>query len=465
MSKIRPRALIGAALLLGACADERGGVAPAPPPVIDAAAVFANEHNVLSATVSLRARHADSMIVRFRVRDASVSAEDATPSVLLVGEAATVPVLGLLPDTRYVVRPVVYGEGGAVLGDALDITTGSLPPDLPRYAAGGPDPSPGYVVFAAGNYGLVIDNSGRIVWYRAFPAGLGLNFQAQPDGRYAARPPGPPGLWVELDPLGNIVRTLGCARGLPARFHDLVAATDGSYWIMCDDTRTMDLTAMGGVLGAHVTGTVIQHVSASGELLFEWSPFDHFEIADLDPADRTGASVNWTHGNALDVDDDGNLLVSFRSLSEITKIDTRTGAVVWRMGGLRNQFTFLDTPAPAFARQHGLRLIGPSPLLSLLDNLGDPAGSRAERYVVDEAQRTARLVASYGSDPAVAALLGGTTQPLPGDRTLVAFGNGDRVEEYDAQGRVVWHIEGDPGYVFRAQRIRSLYHPGVGDSR
>lgn len=465
MSKIRPRALIGAALLLGACADERVGVAPAPPPVIDAAAVLANEHNVLSATVSLRARHADSMIVRYRVRDASVSAEDATPSVLLVGEAATVPVLGLLPGTRYVVRPVVYGEGGVVLGDALDITTGSLPPDLPRYAAGGPDPSPGYVVFAAGNYGLVIDNSGRIVWYRAFPAGLGLNFQAQPDGRYAARPPGPPGLWVELDPLGNIVRTLGCARGLPARFHDLFAATDGSYWIMCDETRAMDLTAVGGVAGAQVTGTVVQHMSASGELLFEWSPFDHFEITDLDPADRTGANVNWTHGNSLDFDGDGNLLVSFRSLNEVTKIDSRTGAVVWRMGGLRNQFTFLDTPAPAFGRQHGLRLSGPSQLLSLLDNLGDPAGSRAERYAVDEAQRTVRLVASYGSDPAVAALLGGTTQPLPGDRTLVSFGNGKRVEEYDALGRVMWRIDGDPGYVFRAQRIRSLYHPGVGDPR
>jgi hypothetical protein len=97
----------------------------------------------------------------------------------------------------------------------------------------------------------------------------------------------------------------------------------------------------------------------------------------------------------------------------------------------------------------------------LLDNLGDPAASRAERYVVDEALRTARQVASYASIPAVVAQLGGTTQALPGDRTLVAFGNGGRVEEYDATGRVVWRIEGTPGYVFRAQRIRWLYMPGI----
>jgi hypothetical protein len=29
----------------------------------------------------------------------------------------------------------------------------------------------------------------------------------------------------------------------------------------------------------------------------------------------------------------------------------------------------------------------------------------------------------------------------------------------------VWQIEGNAGYVFRAQRIRSLYHPEVGLAR
>src|SRR5256886_8786772 len=93
-------------------------------------------------------------------------------------------------------------------------------------------------------------------------------------------------------------------------------------------------------------GTVVQHVSSEGDLLFQWDPFDHFEITDLVPASRTGPSVNWMHGNSLDLDTDGNLIVSFRSLSEITKIDTRTGAVLWRMGGLKNQFVFQDAGAP-----------------------------------------------------------------------------------------------------------------------
>jgi len=76
-----------------------------------------------------------------------------------------------------------------------------------------------------------------------------------------------------------------------------------------------------------------------------------------------------------------------------------------------------------------------------------------------------RLLRSYGAGAGVVAQLGGTTQNLPGGRALVAFGNGGRLVEYDAEGKIVWRIEGDAGYVFRAQRIRSLYHPGAGVSR
>src|SRR3989454_1363067 len=64
----------------------------------------------------------------------------------------------------------------------------------------------------------------------------------------------------------------------------------------------------------------------------------------------------------------------------------------------KNQFTFQDTPTPAFSFQHGLRLTGPGRLL-MLDNLGDPAGSRAERYVYEDRKSTrlnsSHLVISY----------------------------------------------------------------------
>ena len=76
-----------------------------------------------------------------------------------------------------------------------------------------------------------------------------------------------------------------------------------------------------------------------------------------------------------------------------------------------------------------------------------------------------RRVHSYGSIPGVTTHIGGSVQPLAGGRTLVSFGTEGRVEEYDAQGRLTWSTQGNAGYVFRAQRIRSLYAPGVGTAR
>jgi hypothetical protein len=421
--------------------------------------------NVLGAVVHVQARGADSVGVVFGL--AGTALDSVAPAVPMASNRASVPVLGLLPSTEYTLRARTYGRCSSVTGPEVRFTTGSLPEDVRTYHASGPDPTPGFVVFNSGSYGVVIDNTGRVVWYHHFPAGAGLNFQVQPNGRYVLRPPPPPGVpgqWVELDVLGNVVRSLGCAGGLAPRFHDLLAAADGSYWTMCDEVRVMDLSAAGGVSDARVTGTAIQHVSATGALLFQWSPFDHFEVTDLSPSELSRREVNWTHGNSLDLDRDGNIIVSFRNLNEVTKIDSRSGAVLWRMGGRANQFTWEETPVPAFSGQHGLRSTGAGELL-LLDNLAHAEGSRAERYRYDEATRTVRLLRSYEADPGVIAQVGGTTQSLPGGRTLVAFGNGGRLMEFDAEGRVVWRIEGDAGYVFRAQRIRSLYRPGEGIAR
>lgn len=455
--------------LLAACSDEPSAPAGNAAEIIDAS-VVAGPHNVLSAVVHVRVRGADEVGVVYTL-DGATNGDSITPRVRVAGDSAVVPVLGLLPERRYDTRVVAYAAHGTSTRDGLTFTTGALPDDLPSYTATGADPSPGYVVMAAGLYGLVIDNTGRVVWYRRFPNGPGLNFAAQPNGHFAARPaaldPADPGRWVEIDALGNETRTLPCANGLRPRPHDLIAQPDGSYWLLCDETRVMNLTEFGGVAEAVVTGTAVQHIARDGTRLFHWSPFDHFAITDVDATLRTGTPVNWTHGNALDLASDGHLIVSFRNLGEVTKIDVATGNVIWRFGGRRNQFDLSSASGASvasFVGQHSARAYAPGAIL-MLDNIGDPNQSRAERYVLDERARTARLVQSYGSGPGVVTLIGGSVQALPDNRTLVSFGTAGRVEEYDASGRVVWSIDGHAGYVFRAQRIRSLYAPGVGLTR
>jgi hypothetical protein len=128
------------------------------------AAIAPGPHNVLSAVVTVTFLNTDSAAVRFG--PVGEGLDSVTPATPLSSDSAALPVLGLLPETSYRLQVVAYGEGPLSTGDTLSFTTGSLPTDLPVYSAGGSDPSPGYVVFAADPYGLVIDNTGRIVWYR-----------------------------------------------------------------------------------------------------------------------------------------------------------------------------------------------------------------------------------------------------------------------------------------------------------
>jgi hypothetical protein len=461
--------LAGTLAALG-CDDPTASLdrAAPPAPAILSAGIASFAHNALGAIVTVRALHGDIARVHFAFAGVAPTEPAVTPAVRLTSDSTGVLLLGLRPGRRYVARVEVRGPGGTVFGGALRFSTAPLPPDLPRYEAAGDDPSPGFVVFAAGRFGIVIDNTGRVAWYREFPWPVGLSFMAQPNGRFTLRPqtPQPDDLepWLEVDPSGAVTRTLGCARGLQPRPHDLIAEADGGYWIMCDETRVVDLRSFGGVMNARVTGTVVQHVAADGALLFEWNPFEHFPLGELDPSLLTGAAINWTHGNGIDLDADGDLLVSFRNLSEITKIDTRSGSVRWRLGGRANQFRFAGAAASPFAGQHGVRALADGSLL-VFDNVGDPSESRAERYRLDAALGTGNVVRSQGSPSRALTMIGGSVQSLPGSRTLVSFGTAGRVEEHDDAGRLTWQVLGNAGYVFRAQRIASLYAPGIGTAR
>jgi len=443
-----------------------------PPPdstaQIDSARAVVNPNMEISALVLFQGA-GDSMRVRYRT--SPQDQDSLTPAFpITTAQEDTIPVLGLMPGTAYELRLVVYGGGSSsldsLISDPLTFRTGQLPTDLPTYRASGIAPLDGYLVFSATPFGIIIDGTGRVVWYKRFPGtGPSLNFMAQPTGvlvgRLNTEDTTDDDPFVELDPAGFERHQLRCANNRPLRFHDLLLLGDGSYWIMCDETRPMDLSAVGGDANAEVTGTTIQHVDPAGMLLFEWSPFDHFLITDADPTVYQGivGAVNWTHGNSFDFDSDGNILIAFRSLNEITKINSQSGAVMWRMGGLRNQFTFQGAPDAGFSRQHNVRVVGTGQFI-VLDNLGLGINeSRYERYSVDAQALTATLEQSYGSTPPVTTPIGGSVEAVGSDQYLVSFGTQGRVELFDASGLKLWSIEGNPGYVFRAQRIHSLYAP------
>lgn len=141
----------------------------------------------------------------------------------------------------------------------------------------------------------------------------------------------------------------------------------------------------------------------------------------------------------------------------MTKIQAETGEIIWRFGGGQgNQLTFVDDPKGSFERQHGLRVVEPG-VIQLLDN-GDAAPSRLVRYRIDEQALTATLVLEVIDAPTTYTPVGGGTDVLAGGGALVSFGRAGRVLESSAAGERTWELTGIDGlYVFRAQRIPSLY--------
>lgn len=437
-----------------ACGDDPSGPGPDPdPPTLEEATITPVAANVNSAVVAISATGADAARLRLRTDG---EPDELSPPYPLVDGATEASALGMLAGREYAIDVLLLDGTDTDSVATLAFTAGPLPDWIPDIDAAG-TPSGGLTGLALPEGGVVVDGQGRVRWYLTSSDPVLNNFMAHPSGEYtlfgtedAVR------LYKVFDELGREIRQIGCAGGRETRFHEIRVMSGGDYWAMCDETILTDLSDRGGTVDEPVIWTVIQHLDADGVLLAEFRTSEHFSLDDIDPDVIDGSvAVNMTHGNAIDFDTDGGLLLSWRSLNEITKVDVESDEVVWRLGGRANQF-LIDDPTRAFERQHGLRLAGPG-VLQLLDN-GTAAPSRMIRYEIDEDAMTAELVLEYAHASNALSLVGGSTDVLDGGAGLVSIGRAGRVAEVDASGEQTWELTGlEDRYVFRAFRMPSLY--------
>ena len=465
MSRRAAVARLGASgVAAGLLGTSRRGTAPAQAVPAGAgdivSAIAANPHNAISAVVTAEVGGAERARVEFGIDGRF---DEATPDVVVSGSPVELPVFGLRPETNYSLRVVATDATGAtVSGTPLAFRTGSLPaaiPDFELVTASAPEP--GFIMVPVTDFGfappvLILDRDGRVVWYREVPS-MVVDFQLQPNGHYTAAlsQPGPPGIYgvgvyEEWDRLGNVIHTWAVQGHEYTDYHDIVLLDGGQEALLLGYvTETRDLRKFGGPQDGTVWGHVVQRVTRTGEVTFEWNSFDHFTLEEADdhvwrkdPNDPPlpPGSYDWTHPNSIALDHDGHYLMSSRHLSELTKIDSRTGEVIWRMGGGKgNQFTFVDDPHNGFSAQHGGRRLANGNLL-LLDNgnFHEPPSTRAVEYAVDEEEKVARLVWSF--EPGIFADSMGFAQRLPGGNTLVTPGHHYRIVEVSPTGAVVWEI-------------------------
>jgi hypothetical protein len=256
-----------------------------------------------------------------------------------------------------------------------------------------------------------------------------------------------------LDSNFNVIDKYYPANGYGIDNHDFLMQNDGHVLIIARELQVVDMTVYNPDYSPNATveGTVIQEFDEDKNLIFEWRSFDHIEITEALHSDLSYTYIDYVHTNSLDIDNDGNILASQRHLDQITKIDRNTGEFIWRWGGLKNEFTFINEPEP-FTFQHDCHRIS-NGNITLFDNgnYHSPKRSYAKEYQLDEINKTAMLVWSY-SHPDVNGVVPyyfakGSVQRLDNGNTFIDWGNRPfgttflpSMSEINTANEIIWEL-------------------------
>ena len=232
--------------------------------------------------------------------------------------------------------------------------------------------------------------------------------------------------YLLMDKSYHITDTL-LMEGYYVDFHDLVYFEDGGHILFAYDPQpvAMDTVVEGGDPNATVTGLVIQEFDEEGNLVFQWESWNNYEITDAsEHIDLTAGSIDYVHANAMEIDHDGNLLLSNRHMDEITKIDRITGEIMWRFGlnAKQNQFELINDTM-GFYHQHDIKILE-NGNYTLYDNGNwhSPPFSQSLEYSLDTDNMTAEKIWSYSNDPLVFGFATGSSRRLANGNTIICWG-------------------------------------------
>jgi hypothetical protein len=354
-----------------------------------------------------------------------------------------------------------------------------LTPPLLTVDSSAPNAAPGYVFSApfvgqAHGTALISDGHGNPVWIYQSPK-LVMNFRPQTlagkpvltwwegsvrDGLFE-------GECVIADASYRVVSRLSGGTGFRPEVHEFLLTSRGTALVSINNLVPADLTAYGGPADATIVEGVVRELDvASGRVLFDWHSLEH-----VDPAESAlpaGAIWDYFHLNSIDVDVDGNLVISARYPSTIYKLDRTTGAVLWRLGGTRSDFALAD--GARFAFQHDARCL-PNGRLSLFDDGSDGSPnppeqvSRALELALDLDAMTATLVAELPNPRGLLTTAMGNAQRLAGGGCFVGWGTVPELTEFGPNGAVLYDASLPAGYAsYRAFRAPWAGRPATSPS-
>jgi arylsulfate sulfotransferase len=437
-----------------------------------------------------------------------------------------VPLLGFKPGRTNQITVTVYDRNRqtAVADHPLVFVAPPLPKDFPKLTLLHSSPErmePGYTLFRAAlngsrqAYHAIVEDNGEVVWYSPLASLLDVRQLANGDLFLFSVTN-----FMEVDMLGETVRSWAAPPNLPINVHDGVPTDHGTILYLSDATTTVsnyptsttDPNAPRQTALKVVYQKVVEISATNSALLNSWSLIDLLDPRRITYLTTLGSTKDSEHANALIEDpSDNSIIVSLRHQNAVIKFSRSTGRLIWILGPHENwgpewqPYLLTPTGAP-FEWVYGQHapLLTPQGTLMVYDDgnyratpFDPPVAdadnySRAVEYAIDSTNMTVSQVWDFGRDtsPRLYTDKVGSADPLPkSGNVLVTFGSVKyadgvppsaagptatmaRIQEvtHEAVPEVVFDLavsEYDNSnvafsdcFVYRSQRIPDLYaHP------
>jgi hypothetical protein len=331
-----------------------------------------------------------------------------------------------------------------------------VPADFPRWRVRGRGvASAQWLVFAPDErkekpagapYSVIADRNGVPLWWMKPHGASPLNTRLLPDGTVTwARLGGPfsQTYWdhVKLD--GTALEPFKASGPVGADHHDLTLLPNGNHlMIVYRPRRGVDLRPFGGPRRATVLDGVVQELTPSGQLVWQWSTKGHVRLRETTFAHAAvifegKTAYDLVHMNSV-MYAGPDLVFSGKGVNAVYRVRRSSGKILWKLGGThrRESLRVLRDPfrRVPLAAQHDAR-VWRDGTVSAHDNgeFEHRRLPRIARYRINVRKRTATLVEDVRDRRLHASYCCGSGTRLPGGSWLVSWGANSIITELSAR--------------------------------
>lgn len=273
---------------------------------------------------------------------------------------------------------------------------------------------------------LIINGSGHAVYYRT--SEIASDFMAHASGlmSYYSR-----GKFIVLNPNFKVIDSVSCVNGIETDPHDFLILPNGHYILIGFDVKDADLSQYKIFMQNNSPGSkrgkikynVIQELDKNKNLIYQWNSKDHFNVNDASKVYLNDSlKFDVVHFNSVDVNSNGDFLVSARYFNEVFKIERKTGNILWRMGGPNNQIKCVNDSIPFLGQHHAL--FSGKENITLFDNgyAAKKTNVRALEYKINEKEKTAELMWTYKNASPMVSEANGNLQKFKDGTAFISYG-------------------------------------------